>query len=66
MNLTAPTADELSAAYKLARLRWIGVSYQKALTTPCLRISLRNMAIVARAKEQQKDGKPAPIQQAQI
>lgn len=65
MSSTEPTADEFSAAYKRARLRWVGVSYQRALSTPSLRCALRMGALALRAKEQQQDGKPAPVLRAQ-
>lgn len=66
MTHAEPTADEFRTAYKLCRLRRIGVSLQKALSTPSTRLALRMTAIARRKKEQQKDGKPAPIQRALI
>ena len=66
MNLAEPTADEFRDAYKRARLRRIGVSLQKAISTPCISKSLRIQAIAVRQKEQQKDGTLAPLQQANI
>lgn len=51
MNPTDPTADELANAYKRARLRWIGISYQKAITTPCIRAALECTAIALRSKQ---------------
>jgi hypothetical protein len=66
MTCPEPTADEYLAAYKASRLRWSGISLQKALSTPSVRASLRMSAIVLSKKEQQKHGKPAPLQQARI
>lgn len=51
MNTTEPTADELTNAYKRARLRQAGISYQKAITTSCIRIALRCTAIALRSKQ---------------
>ena len=51
MNSTEPTADELTNAYRRARLRRAGISYQKAITTPCIRIALRCTAIALRSKQ---------------
>ncbi len=51
MNPTEPNADELTNAYKRARLRRVGISYQKAITTPCIRIALRCTAIALRSKQ---------------
>jgi hypothetical protein len=51
MIYTEPTADEFRAAYKASGLRWIGVSLQKALTAPCVRIALRGTAIALRKKQ---------------
>lgn len=66
MTYPEPTADEFRHAYVACDLRRIGVSLQKALTTPSVRASLRMLAIALSKKEQQKDGKPAPIQRARI
>jgi hypothetical protein len=66
MTFPEPTADQFRRAYVACKLRGIGVSLQKALSTPSTRASLRMAAIVLSKKEQQKDGKPAPIQQARI
>lgn len=66
MTYLEPTADEFRMAYVACKLRRIGVSLQKALSTPSTRASLRMTAIVLSKKEQQKHGKPAPMQQAQI
>jgi hypothetical protein len=66
MTYTEPTADEFRSAYVAAELRRIGVSLQKALTTPTVCWALRHAAIAQHKKEQQKDGKPAPMQQANI
>jgi hypothetical protein len=46
-----PTADELKIAYKYAQLRKVGVSYQKAIMTPAIRIALRITAIAMRNKQ---------------
>jgi len=46
-----PTPDELTQAYKLARLRQIGVSYQRAIMTPSISIALRCTAIALRSKQ---------------
>lgn len=54
MNTLEPTSDELTRAYKAANLRRMGISYQKAITTPCIRIALRCTAIALRSKQ------PAP------
>jgi hypothetical protein len=52
MHHPEPTADEFRAAYKASGLRWIGVSLQKALTVPSVRISLRCKAIAMRKKHE--------------
>lgn len=46
-----PTSDELTQAYKLARLRQIGVSYQRAITTPCIRKAMRCAVFAARKQQ---------------
>lgn len=51
MNHFTPTADELKEAYKCAQLRRIGVSYQKAIMSPAIRIALRITAIAIRNKQ---------------
>lgn len=51
MTHPEPTADEFRAAYKAAELRRIGVSLQRALTEPCVRIALRSTAIAMRQKK---------------
>lgn len=61
-----PTTDEFRTAYVACKLRRIGISLQKALTQPSTRIALRMTAIAQRKKVQQKDGKQAPLQPAQI
>jgi len=50
MNYAEPTADEFRSAYVACKLRRIGVSLQKALSTPSTRIALRMAAIVQRKK----------------
>jgi hypothetical protein len=52
MNHPEPTADEFRAAYKASKLRWIGVSLQKALSVPSVKIALRCKAISQRKKQQ--------------
>lgn len=51
MIAPAPTAEELTAAYRAARLRKIGVSLLKALNTPSIYIALRITAIAMRNKQ---------------
>nr|SPS05532.1 protein of unknown function [Candidatus Nitrotoga fabula] len=46
-----PTPEELTNAYKRARLRQIGVSYQRAIMTPSIRIALHCTAIALRSKQ---------------
>lgn len=46
-----PTAEELKVAYKYAQLRQVGVSYQKAIMSPAIRIALRITAIALRNKQ---------------
>ncbi|NNM70198.1 MAG: hypothetical protein HKM00_09605 [Gallionella sp.] len=55
------TGEDLRRAYLLAQLRRIGISYQKAIMTPCI-----NKALHCTAQEMKthKHGNPAPIQQA--
>lgn len=50
-----PTSDELTQAYKLARLRQIGVSYQRAILTPSISAALR-CAVFAARKQQPSPG----------
>jgi len=45
------TPEELTQAYKLARLRQIGVSYQRAIMTDSIRIALHCTAIALRSKQ---------------
>ena len=46
-----PTSDELTKAYKRARLRQIGVSYQRAITTPCISAAMRCAVLAARKQQ---------------
>lgn len=46
-----PTSDELTQAYKLARLRQIGVSYQRAILTPSISAALRCAVFAARKQQ---------------
>ena len=59
------TADELAAAYRRSRLRYIGISLTRALTNPLFYKSLCLEASAMRKKLKQH-GKPAPEQQALI
>lgn len=53
---TQPTAEEIAAAYRKARLRYIGVSLLKALNTPSIYQSLVLQAQAMRdAAEQQSN-----------
>jgi hypothetical protein len=56
------TAEELSAAYRRAKLRHIHVSLFKALNTPAIYTALKLDA--AAARKHQQHGIPAPQQQA--
>lgn len=47
----SPTSEELTQAYKRARLRQIGVSYQRAIMTPSICIALHCTAIALRSKQ---------------
>lgn len=58
------TADEIAAAYRRARLRFIGVTLTRALENPLFYRALCLQASAARKKEHQKHGQPAPMQRA--
>lgn len=47
----AATSEELTLAYKRARLRQIGVSYQRAIMTPSICIAMHLTAIALRSKQ---------------
>ena len=53
MNRTIPppTSDELTRAYVRARLRQIGVSYQRAILTPSISAALRCAVLAARKQQ---------------
>ena len=55
--------DELKLAYKKARLRYQGITFYTALTSPLIYKSL-TMQVKAMRKEQQQHGTPAPTLQA--
>lgn len=46
-----PTSDELTKVYIRARLRQIGVSYQRAITTPCISAAMRCAVLAARKQQ---------------
>lgn len=58
------TSDEITAAYKRARLRSAGVTLTRALENPLFYKSLCLQASAARKKEQPQHGTPAPVKQA--
>ncbi len=66
MQHAEPNADEIRKAYAASKLRRFGISLQTALLAPSVRWALQHAAIAQRNKEQQKDGKPAPMQRAII
>ena len=59
-----PTAAELHAAYRRARLWAQGWTYAKAIGVPCVAQSLANLVRAERARIEQQQGKPAPVQPA--
>lgn len=52
----------LKAAYRASGLAFLGISFDKAMATPLIRMGLQG-AVRARIKQQ---GKPAPVQPALI
>lgn len=56
------TAEEIAAAYKQARLRYVGITLTRALQNPLFYKSLCLQASAMRKKQQH--GTPAPMQQA--
>ena len=59
------TENELREAFNRSGLWRRGWNFQRAIATELVARSMRNAAIAAH-KEQQKDGKPAPMQRALI
>lgn len=53
---------QLKAAYRASGLAFLGITFEKAMTTPLIRMGLQG---VVRAKTK-KQGKPAPVQPALI
>lgn len=58
------TERELREAYRLSGLWRDGWTFAKAVQTSAVYIALRATVKALRGKEQQKYGKPAPIQRA--
>lgn len=65
MSHTEPTIDELRAAYRLTRLRLVGISIEYAMTHAAFRTCLRGIAINAR-RAAERAGQPVPQQAALI
>jgi hypothetical protein len=49
------TGDELFAAYKRAKLRYVGVSYATAIMTPHINKAMRMDAAAMKKKQQQQN-----------
>jgi hypothetical protein len=64
MNPNGYTAEEISAAYKQARLRYAGITLTRALQDPLIYKSLCLQASAMRQHQQQQHGHPAPMQRA--
>lgn len=63
MSTNLYTAEEIAAAYRKARLRYVGITLLRAINTPLIYKSLCLQAEAAR-KNQQQHGTPAPTMQA--
>lgn len=59
-----PTDAELRDAFRRGRLWWLGWTYQKAVSVPYVAKALANQVRAERARREQQQGKPAPMQPA--
>lgn len=59
-----PTAAELHAAYRGARLWAAGITYAQAVAAPEVLAGLVCQVRAERARHEQQQGKPAPLQPA--
>lgn len=59
-----PTETELRDAFRRGRLRWLGWTFQKAMSVPYVAKSMANQVRAERARREQQQGKPAPVQPA--
>jgi len=59
-----PTDAELRDAFRRGRLWWLGWTYQKAMSVPPVARCLANVVRAERARIEQQQGKPAPVQPA--
>ena len=59
-----PTEPELRGAFRRGRLRWLGWTFQKAMSVPYVAQALANQVRADRARSEQQHGKPAPVQPA--
>jgi len=62
---TPITDSELQQAYRRTQLARLGISFQKAITVPAIRVSLAGLASACRRRTDPQ-GKPAPQQLALI
>jgi hypothetical protein len=60
------TEQELREAFRRSGLWRRGYDFKRAIETSSVLISLRGFVRARRDKEQQQDGKPAPMQRALI
>lgn len=60
-----PTIERIKAAYRKTGLSLLGISFEKAMTVPCIKTAVTCKAKAA-LREAEKNGKPAPIQPALI
>lgn len=60
------TDSDLRLAFTHARLAMLGITFQHAIDTPAIRISLTALATEQRRQAQRNRAKPAPIQPALI
>jgi hypothetical protein len=59
-----PTTAELRDAFRRGRLWWLGWTFQKAQSVPYVAQALANQVRAERARIEQQQGKPAPVQPA--
>lgn len=64
MNPYAPTEAELRDAFRRGRLWGLGWTFAKAMSVPYVAQALANQVRAERARREQQQGKPAPMQPA--
>lgn len=61
-----PTTADLRDAFRRGRLWGLGWTFQKAVSVPYVAQALTNQVRAERARIEQQQGKPAPVQPALI